>query len=556
VSKQALLLAILLLLPWRPTLPALSQSPPNLPSSLSAQAAGHCLALPPPSGNVLNVSTVSALVDAVNAASSGDTILLADGTYSLNGAYLWIDVAHVTLRSANGNREAVILDGNYNTTEIITVAASGVTIADLTIQRAQTHPIHVVTTGADTLDTLVYNVHIVDPGQQAIKINPGGGGYPDGGEIACSHIELTNAGRAEVWNINGSCYTGGVDAHQAMGWTIRDNTIEGFWCPGEGGGCDGHELSEHGIHLWRGCRDTIVERNTLTNNARGVGFGLATSGDARTYADDPCPSASGYVDHYGGIIRNNFVFANQGELFASDCGYDSGISLWQACNAKVFHNTVASTAAPFSSIEWRFSNTDAEITNNLVTHNLMERDSASAVQVGNLEYQPLSLFIDGSGGDLHLASTATVAIDRVSAPPGVTDDIDGDARPIGAASDVGADEYGVPASAAVTDLRVTDASASMGSLTATLRWTAPGEALTTTLRYDDALLTEGTWSSSTILTDSLPGGIDAYTATVPYEGGTVYFALRSENQGGVSGLSNNAFWPHWDVLLPIVLREQ
>ena len=125
----------------------------------------------------------------------------------------------MTLRSASGNREAVVLDGNYITTEIIQIVASNVTIADLTLREANYHPIHVMTDdGSDTLNTLIYNVHIIDPGQQAIKINPNSGGYyPDNGVIACSYIELTDAGRSQVWNINGSCYTGGVDAHQARG---------------------------------------------------------------------------------------------------------------------------------------------------------------------------------------------------------------------------------------------------------------------------------------------------------------------------------------------------
>jgi hypothetical protein len=115
-------------------------------------------------------------------------------------------------------------------------------------------------------------VHIIDPGQQANKINPAAANaYPDDGVNACSHIELTDVGRPHIRN---NCYTGGIDAHQAEGWVIRDNLIEGFWC--ENG------LSEHGIHLWRGCRDTVVERNVLRENARGIGFGLAESSSGRT----------------------------------------------------------------------------------------------------------------------------------------------------------------------------------------------------------------------------------------------------------------------------------
>ena len=185
--------------------------------------------LPAPSGNLVNVSTVNQLRNAVNSANPGDTILVADGTYNLDGVYLRIDVPNVTVRSQSGNREAVILDGNYITTEIFQIVASNVTIADLTLREAYDHPIH-VSTGDDnhTLNTLIYNVHIIDPGQQAIKINPSSSGYyTDDGTIACSHIELTDAGRP---HIRDNCYTGGIDAHQSRGWVIRDNQIEGFWC--------------------------------------------------------------------------------------------------------------------------------------------------------------------------------------------------------------------------------------------------------------------------------------------------------------------------------------
>ena len=241
----------------------------------------NCPALPPPGGNIVTVSSVDDLVYRVNTATQGTTILVADGTYNLNGEYLRFDVPDVTLRSASGNREAVVLDGNYATTEIAQIVASHVTIANLTLRKAYNHPIHVMSSGSsDTLNTYIYNVHIIDPGQQAIKINPvPGGHYTDNGIVACSHIELTDAGRSQIRD---NCYTGGVDAHQSRGWDIRDNLIEGFWCA--------QGLSEHAVHAWTGSRDTLVERNMLINNARGVGFGLVTSGTGRTYSDNACPS--------------------------------------------------------------------------------------------------------------------------------------------------------------------------------------------------------------------------------------------------------------------------
>ena len=406
------------------------------PLSPSGQSSDLCPPLDPPSGPTITVSTVSELQNAVNTATAGDTILVTDGVYNLDGVYLRFDTPNVTLRSVSGDRENVILDGNYITTEIIQIVASNVTIADLTLREAYYHPIHVMSTDSgNTTGTLIYNVHIIDPGEQAIKINPYTGEnalyFPDDGVIACSHIELTAAGRLQIRN---NCYTGGVDAHQARDWIIRDNRIEGFWCD------DG--LSEHGIHLWRSSRDTLVERNELRNNARGIGFGLVTSGDGiRTYDDNPCPGAGdGYVDHYGGIIRNNFLFANESALFTSEYGFDCGLCLWQACGARALHNTVASTQAPFSSIEWRFDYTDVDIINNLVSHSLRDR-GGSANLSGNLQNQPLPLFVDGANGDLHLDASASAAIDKVTSPPDVTDDFDGDTRPLGEASDVGADEY-------------------------------------------------------------------------------------------------------------------
>jgi hypothetical protein len=400
---------------------------------------GACPALPDPAGATVTVGSSEQLCNAVNTATPGTTILIMDGTYNLgsSGRYLWIDTPDLTLRSASGDREAVILDDDYSGSEIITVAASNVTIADLTLKRAGTHPIHVVSTDdGDTLNTLIYNVHIIDPGQQAIKINPHSAKthFTDNGTVACSTIELTDAGRAKVLEINGSCYTGGVDGHWSRAWVIRDNIIKGFWC--ETG------LSEHGVHFWTGSRDTLVERNMFIDNARAVGFGLRETGDGRTYTDAPCPSAEGFVGHYDGMVRNNFIFASRTELYASQYGVDGGIAFAQACGSRALHNTIAFTSPPFAAIEWRFENSKVDLANNLTTHFLMDR-GGSANLSGNLSLQPLSLFVDGSDGDLHLDASAGAAINQATAVASglCYDDFDGQTRPIGNAGDIGADEY-------------------------------------------------------------------------------------------------------------------
>jgi hypothetical protein len=426
--------------------------------------AESCPALPPPAGPVVTVSTVAALEAAVNAAPAGQTILVAPGHYDLDGVYLRIAAPGVTLRGQGGDREAVVLDGNYLTAEIIQVVASHVTVADLTLREAYDHPIHVMPSATAATDgTIVYNVHVVDPGQQAIKVNPllPGGPYADGGTVACSRIEMTDAGRSRVRD---GCYTGGVDAHAARGWTVRDNVIEGFWCT------DG--LAEHAVHFWKESRDTTVERNVLRDNARSIGFGMLASGTAaRAWADVPCPAAGGgYVDHFGGVARNNVVSAHASGLFASEYGFDCGVCLWQACGAQVLHNTVWSgdPAASFSSVEWRFALTSATVANNLVNVALRERDGAVAALAGNVTGALAAWFLGAASGDLHLAASASPAIDQ-GVVTGVTDDLDGEPRPRGAAPDVGADETGpvVPPAATryhtVTPCRRVDTrSASLG----------------------------------------------------------------------------------------------
>ena len=121
---------------------------------------------------------------------------------------------------------------------------------------------------------------------------------------------------------------------------------------------------------------------------------------------------------------------------------------------------------------------------------------------------------------------------------------------------MGADEYAAPPPAAVADLRVTSAVTGAGVLTATLHWTAPASAVTTTLRYSRTLITQVNWASATLLTGTLPGHQNTYTASLPYASGTLFFALKTQNaEGGWSALSNNAFWPRRDAFLPIVLRQ-
>lgn len=398
---------------------------------VAARAQTSCGPLPAPSGNVIDVTPlqVGSLQSILDSAQPGATVQLADGVYSLPQT-LVMRVPGVTLRSRSGNRLGVVLDGQYSIGNVLLVQKSNVTIADLTLTRAYWHLVHVAPDGPLS-GTLLHNLRGVDASEQFIKVNPAEGNYADNGVIRCSSLELTDVGRPLVRN---NCYTGGIDILQARGWQIYANVISGFWC--------GSGLPNPAIHAWTGSRDTRVEGNVIINPARGIGFGLGSVVTGRTYSDAPCGGAIN-VGHYGGVIVNNFVVANDPRLFTSNAGFDTGISLEQSCETNVLHNTVVSTSGPrSSSIEWRFTNTVAGIANNLTTDRLVPRDGARATTSGNVENASLSLFADVSAANLHLVAGATIAIDK-AAPlvVPVSFDIDGDAR--GSAADVGADELPV-----------------------------------------------------------------------------------------------------------------
>ena len=389
-----------------------------------------CDPLPPATGTVINVipTQMSQLPTILSTAPAGATILFGDGTYSLTER-LNVRTTGLTLRSKSGNASAVNLDGIYVADEIISISASNVTIAEMTVTHAINHPIHISPsdTGPDVTGVRLYRLRIIDGGEQFVKVNPNGARtfWVDNGRLECSTLQLTDAGRPHVVSLpNLPCYTGGIDAHSARGWVVRRNRFEGFWC--EMG------LSEHAIHFWNSSRDTLAEHNTIVNSAMGIGFGLGETGTVRNYPDNPYPGV-GFVGHYDGIIRNNVIYADIP-------GFDTGIALEQARGVRVYHNTIFTTAANtgfFTSIDYRFANTVAEIRNNLLRRISM-RDGATGTVDHNFENVPAAYFMNPAMQDLHLVTTATNAIDKGMVVTEAGLDMDGVSH--GASPDLGAYE--------------------------------------------------------------------------------------------------------------------
>lgn len=374
------------------------------------------LLLTSPYTQAITVSSVSQLTSAVSAANSGgDTNIIISSTgspYNLNGTYLRLTGDNITISGSTDDRNDVVLDGNYATTEIFQITGSNVTIQNLTLKKAVYHPIHVFPESKDVTGTVIHNVYIQDPGQQAIKINQNSAKTlsVNNGTVSNSLIELTQPGREKVVEINGSCYTGGVDAHHAADWTIKDNVIRGFWC--------NESLSEHGVHFWSFSQNTVVERNLIVNCDRGIGFGLGSSG------------------HVGGIIRNNMIYHDTGHTHS-----DVGIGLESASGARVLNNTIYHLHSYSNGIEYRFSGTNGgEIRNNLTNKRISSRNGGTATLSHNYTNAQSSFFKNPDAGDLHLSYKIQGVVDSGLSINGLSDDFDGEKRWQGGIVDIGADE--------------------------------------------------------------------------------------------------------------------
>lgn len=375
----------------------------------AAILAGVVLFFQPPVVQAVTVSSAAGLEAAVAAANGGGdkTILLENGTYRLSGM-LWVATDNLRVRGLSGNRQAVIIEGDGMSggiTHVFNVAGSGFTVEDLTLRRVSRHALQLQ---VDVDDVTVRNVRFEDTGEQMLKVayDPARPSLAsDRGLVEGCHFEYT-AGIGPQW------YIGGVDAHNARGWIVRDNIFAGIRSPGGA-------VAEFAIHFWSDSADTVVERNLIKNCDRGIGFGLGDRG------------------HQRGVIRNNMLYHDASEGFA-----DTGIALESSPGTLVYNNTIFHEHSYPNAIEYRFSaTTDVEITNNLTNRAVSSRDGGAATLRANMVNAESSWFADAPAGDLHIARPEVAAVDGGVTVMNLTNDFDKEVRPLGAGVDVGADEY-------------------------------------------------------------------------------------------------------------------
>jgi hypothetical protein len=383
-------------------------------SASSASAAKVAPPLPPPGGTVVNVSTVSQLMSAIEGAAAGTTVMVADGFYDL-GAYghtISVTANNVTIRGASGNRDAVVIKGqgmnvsSGSAAMVFHVFSDDVTIADLTLRDAWYHLVQLH--GESVADRFrLYNCRMVDSGEQFLKVSANVASQPkkcENGIVEYCLFEFTTTAR---WY-----YTHGVDILNGKDWIIRDCVFQNIRGPTG-------VLTGGAILAWQQTEGTVVERCEFYECDFGVNFGN---------------SAGGVGDHVGGVIRNNFIF-RKGSFG------DVAITCNHAQNFQIYNNTCILNGTFSWVIDYRFSDCTGTISYNITDGTVLARDGATATKIGNVTSVQPAWFVDHANGNLHLKETASSLIDQAGAVAGLTDDLDGDPRPVGAANDVGADEF-------------------------------------------------------------------------------------------------------------------
>lgn len=363
------------------------------------------------SGTSVVVSSVAELDTEIGNATGPKTIYVEDGIYDITYNFFHITNPDITIRSLSGNREDCVFQGGGMAgpqSHGFLVDASNITLADFTIRDISVHPIQVQPWNSPT-GLMFHNLHIIDGGEQLFKVSTSAENTGTTGIIECCTLEYETT-------LNNGNYTNGIDIHKGINWIIRNNTIRNIKAaPGDG-------MAGPAILMWSVSENTIVENNTIIDCDMGIFFGN---------------SSHDYLDHIGGVIRNNVIKGYSGS--------DAGIGLVRAQGALVENNSIYNENQNIWSVEVRFPLAfDNVIVNNICDNEIKLRDGGEADIISNMDFVNPDNWVDPANGDLHLADDSDAINAGLNQPTAGFDERmqDMDCHPINDGMvDIGADEY-------------------------------------------------------------------------------------------------------------------
>lgn len=377
-------------------------------------------ALPKPNGKILKVSTPRQLIDSLNTVEPGGTILLEDGHYMMP-RYVAVKKDNVTLRSASGNRNRVIIDGAQSQHgELIGITAcSGVTIAGLTIQNIKWNGFK-INSETNVQKLTIYNcvIHnIWQRGVKGVKVPLKNREQIRPKDCRISYCLFYND-RAKRFtddpadtseNFNGD-YIGGLDVMYAKGWTISDNVFVGI---------QGRTRQGRGaVFLWHDSQNCVVERNIIIDCDAGVCLG------------NPHRPSDIRMHCTGCVVKNNFITRAP----------EAGIVTVYTRDCKILHNSILEPNSKLGRlIRVVFDNENLFIANNLLSGSDIRIESKNPIRrLGNLRRDNSSMFVSPENGNLHLSKPVAQVVEKAVSLVEVPSDIDAQRR--SPKPDIGADE--------------------------------------------------------------------------------------------------------------------
>jgi parallel beta-helix repeat protein len=380
------------------------------------------------------VSTPTELYAAIAAATAGDEIILAPGTYAFSSGVPPVSSQHITCAAAGTPAAPIIVRSatplaaklEFDLVDGFNVTGPNWHFEGLDIRGTCAddsnceHAFHVV---GQATGFVARNNHLHDFNAE-VKVNaaPSADGtthdLPDGGLLEGN----------EIWNShprNTGNPVNSLNIDNGSSWIVRANFVHDFTKAG------GNGIS-FGIFNKGGAKSPIFERNlvicSLDDASAATRIGLSFGGGGQS-PDTCAPAFDASVpcdlEIQDGIMRNNVVV---------NCS-DVGIYINKGKNTRLLHNTLIGT----SGIDFRFANSTGEAHGNVLDGGIHPRDGGTFTGDDNLISTLAELqgfYTDPLHGDLTKKGDLAALLEKGTASPLLPDDYC--ARPRGATPDWGA----------------------------------------------------------------------------------------------------------------------
>jgi MYXO-CTERM domain-containing protein len=379
---------------------------------------------------VVNVSTPAELTAAIQAATPGTEIVLADGTYALTGvtcAAMGTELEPIIVRAATPLGALIDFDGlegfkvNGANWHFEGLDIKGVCAADSDCE----HAFHV----SGTAEGFVLRFSRVRDFNAQLKVNASmidttwvmpHRGLVEYNEIGDTHPRATSNPTTKL-NIDT-----GDD------WIVRGNYIHDAQKMG------GDNVS-YAAFMKSGGKRGLFERNLVlcskdSTGGTRIGLSFGGGGTAPQFcapafdAGTPCS-----VEHEGGTMRNNII---------ANCS-DVGIYLNRGKSSHILYNTIIGTGG----VDFRFATTSGEAVGNVLTSMIRTRDTATMTKTDNMEGVAVATFqmwyADPLAGNLMVSGDVSGLVGKGPARPDVTNDYCAQARPTSGLLSLGAIEHSI-----------------------------------------------------------------------------------------------------------------